>query len=165
MTKQSSKKTSQASRSTSDKLLANNRLARYQYEIFETLETGIQLLGTEVKSIRSGKSNLRDGFCLIRNGEIQLHNVHISPHNHAGKYFNHDPLRIRKLLVHKKEIEKLKVSLEQKGLTLIPLTLYLKGSWIKLTIGLCKGRKLHDKRQEERRKQDIKDMRSALSRF
>nr|YP_009530714.1 SsrA-binding protein [Paulinella micropora]AXY63403.1 SsrA-binding protein [Paulinella micropora] len=165
MTKQSSKKTSQASRSTSNKLLANNRLARHQYEIFETLETGIQLLGTEVKSIRSGKSNLRDGFCLIRNGEIQLYNVHISPHNHAGKYFNHDPLRIRKLLAHKKEIEKLKVSLEQKGLTLIPLTLYLKGSWIKLTIGLCKGRKLHDKRQEERRKQDIKDMRSALSRF
>nr|AUG32451.1 SsrA-binding protein [Paulinella longichromatophora] len=163
-TKQGGKKTSQASRDISNKLLANNRFARHQYEIFEILETGIQLLGTEVKSIRLGKSNLRDGFCLIRNGEIQLHNVHISPHTHASNYFNHDPLRVRKLLAHKKEIDKLRIALDKKGLTLIPLTLYLKGSWIKLTIGLGKGRKLHDKRQEERRKQDEKDMRSALSR-
>ena len=77
------------------KLLADNRQARHQYEILETLETGIELLGTEVKAIRAGKANLRDGFCLIRNGELQLHNAHISPHTHAGSYFNHDPLRTR----------------------------------------------------------------------
>jgi SsrA-binding protein len=109
--------------------------------------------------------NLRDGFCLIRKGELQLHNVHISPHSHAGAYFNHDPLRVRKLLAHGREIEKLRVALEQKGLTLIPLNLHLKGSWIKATIGLGKGRKLHDKRQEERRKQDIKDAKAAVARL
>jgi SsrA-binding protein len=147
------------------KLLADNRFARHQYEILETLETGIELLGTEVKSIRAGQVNLRDGFCLIRNGELQLHNVHISPHSHAGRFFNHDPLRVRKLLAHRKEIERLRTALEQKGLTLIPLNLHLKGSWIKVSLGLGKGRKLHDKRQEERRKQDIKDARAAIARL
>ena len=147
------------------KLMADNRFARHQYEILETLECGIELLGTEVKSIRAGQCNLRDGFCLIRNGELQLHNVHISPHSHAGRFFNHEPLRVRKLLAHRREIEKLRVALDQKGLTLIPLNLHLKGSWIKLTIGLAKGRKLHDKRHEERRKQDIKDAKAAIARL
>jgi SsrA-binding protein len=109
--------------------------------------------------------NLRDGFCLIRNGEMQLHNVHISPHSHAGRYFNHDPLRVRKLLAHRREIDKLRGALDQKGLTLIPLNVHLKGSWIKVTIGLGKGRKLHDKRQEERRKQDVKETRAAIARL
>ncbi len=118
-----------------------------------------------MKSIRAGHCNLRDGFCLIRKGELQLHNVHISPHTHAGAYFNHEPLRVRKLLAHRREIEKLRVALDQKGLTLIPLNLHLKGSWIKLTIGLAKGRKLHDKRHEERRKQDIKDAKAAIARL
>ena len=131
MSKKQNKKSIEANRH-----LAENRYARHQYEIFETLETGIQLLGTEVKSIRSGNTNLRDGFCLIRHGELQLHNVHISSLKHAGKFFNHDPLRVRKLLAHRKEILKLKKNLEKKGLTLIPLKLYLKGSWIKLSIGL-----------------------------
>jgi SsrA-binding protein len=147
------------------KLLADNRFARHQYEILETLETGIELLGTEVKSIRAGQVNLRDGFCLIRRGELQLHNVHISPHSHAGRFFNHEPLRVRKLLAHRKEIERLRIALEQKGLTLIPLNLHLKGSWIKLNLGLGKGRKLHDKRQEERNKQDMKDARAAIARL
>jgi len=148
-----------------NRLLADNRLARHQYEILETLETGVELLGTEVKSIRAGQVNLRDGFCLIRNGELQLHNVHISPHSYAGRYFNHDPLRVRKLLAHRREIDRLRGALDQKGLTLIPLNVHLKGSWLKVTIGLGKGRKLHDKRQEERRKQDMKDARAAIARL
>jgi SsrA-binding protein len=158
-------KTGKAARDAANRLLADNRFARHQYEILETLETGIELVGTEVKSIRAGKANLRDGFCLIRNGELQLHNVHISPHSHAGAYFNHEPLRTRKLLAHRREIDRLRVALEQKGLTLIPLNLHLKGSWIKLTLGLAKGRKLHDKRQEEKRKQDAREVRSALARL
>ncbi len=154
-----------AQRDAANRLLADNRFARHQYEILETLECGIELLGTEVKSIRAGQVNLRDGFCLVRGGELQLHNVHISPHSHAGAYFNHEPLRVRKLLAHRREIERLRVALDQKGLTLIPLNLHLKGSWIKLTLGLAKGRKLHDKRAEERRKQDAKETRAAISRY
>jgi SsrA-binding protein len=150
---------------TGNRLLADNRLARHQYDILETLETGIELLGTEVKSIRAGKANLRDGFCLIRNGELQLHNVHISPHSHAGSYFNHDPLRVRRLLAHRREIDKLRGALEQKGLTLIPLNLKLKGSWIKVTLGLGRGRKLHDKRQQEKSRQEARETRAAIARL
>lgn len=159
------KAAARARRNEANRLLADNRFARHQYEILETLECGIELLGTEVKSIRAGQVNLRDGFCLVRGGELQLHNVHISPHSHAGAYFNHDPLRVRKLLAHRREIDKLRGALDQKGLTLIPLNLHLKGSWIKLTIGLGKGRKLHDKRQEERRKQDARETRAAIARL
>ncbi len=165
MAKLTGKQARAAKRAAANKLLADNRLAKHQYEILETLETGIELLGTEVKSIRSGQANLRDGFCLIRKGELQLHNVHISPHRHAGNYFNHDPLRTRKLLAHRKEIDKLKGKLEKKGLTLVPLNLHLKGSWIKLTIGLGKGRKLHDKRHEEKQKQVNREVKSALSNY
>ena len=165
MAKGGGKKNAKAQRDAANKLLADNRFARHQYEILETLETGVELLGTEVKSIRAGHCNLRDGFCLIRKGELQLHNVHISPHTHAGAYFNHEPLRVRKLLAHRREIEKLRVALDQKGLTLRPVNLHLKGSWSKLTIGLAKGRKLHDKRHEERRKQDIKDAKAAIARL
>ena len=149
----------------SQRLLADNRFARHQYDILETLETGIELLGTEVKSVRAGQANLRDGFCLIRGGELQLHNVHISPHSHAGRFFNHEPLRVRKLLAHRREIEKLRVALEQKGLTLIPLNLHLKGSWIKISLGLAKGRKLHDKRHEEKRRVEAKEARAAIARL
>jgi SsrA-binding protein len=147
------------------RLLADNRLARHQYEILETLECGIELLGTEVKSVRAGQANLRDGFCLIRNGELQLHNVHISPHSHAGRFFNHEPLRVRRLLAHRREIEKFRVALEQKGLTLIPLNLHLKGSWIKISLGLARGRKLHDKRHEEKRRVEAKEARAAIARI
>jgi len=165
MPKTKAKNSKAAARASSNKRLADNRLARHQYEIFETLETGIELLGTEVKSIRAGKTNLRDGFCLIRKGELQLHNVHISPHKQASNYFNHDPLRVRKLLAHRREIDKFKGQLDRKGLTLIPLSLHLKGSWIKLIIGLGKGRKLHDKRQEEKKKQADRDVKAALERY
>ena len=161
----SEKAAAAAARAAANRMLADNRQARHQYEILETLETGIELVGTEVKSIRNGKANLRDGFCLIRNGELQLHNVHISPHTHAGSYFNHDPLRTRKLLAHRREIDKLRGLVDQKGLTLIPLNIHLKGSWIKLTIGLGKGRKLHDKRAAEKEKQSKKDVKAAMERY
>lgn len=146
------------------KVLSDNRQARFQYEILETFEAGVELLGTEVKSIRAGKVNLRDGFALVRNGEVWLHNVHISPHQQAGQFFNHDPLRTRKLLLHKGEITKLIGKVEQKGLTLVPLKLYLKQGWIKLTLGLARGKKLHDKRETERRRQDQRDIQRALKR-
>jgi len=165
MAKGAGKKAAKAARDAANRLLADNRLARHQYEILETLETGIELVGTEVKSIRAGQANLRDGFILIRQGEMQLHNVHISPHSHAGAYFNHDPLRVRRLLAHRREIDRLRVAVDQKGLTLIPLNLHLKGSWIKVTIGLGRGRKLHDKRHEEKRKQEAKEARAAIARY
>ncbi len=146
------------------KRLAENRYAKFQYEILETIEAGIELLGTEVKSVRNGKANLRDGYCSFRDGEILLLNVHISPHTNVGSFFNHEPLRNRKLLLHKKEIIKLKSNTEKKGLTIIPLSIYLKGSWIKLTIGIGKGKKLHDKRQADKQKVINREIKSALQR-
>ena len=116
MAKGGGKKSAKAQRDAANKLLADNRFARHQYEILETLECGLELFGTEVKSIRAGQSNLRDGFCLIRKGELQLHNVHISPHSHASAFFNHEPLRVRKLLAHRREIDKMRIALDQKGL-------------------------------------------------
>ncbi len=165
MSKARNKKKSNSGKIKPARNLAENRYARYQYEILETLETGIELLGTEVKSIRAGKINLKDGFCLIRNGNLVLHNVHISIFSNAGNFFNHEPLRVRKLLAHRKEINRLDIKLNQKGLTLIPLTIYLKGSWIKMKIGLGKGRKLHDKRETEKRKQSDREMKTVLARF
>ena len=146
------------------KRVAENRYAKFQYEILETIEAGIELLGTEVKSIRNGNVNLRDGYCSIRDSEILLLNVHISPHKNVGSFFNHDPLRNRKLLLHKKEIIRLKSNTEKKGLTIIPLSIYLKGSWIKLTIGIGKGKKLYDKRQSEKQKDIKREMKIALKR-
>ncbi len=146
------------------KLLAQNKYARFQYEIINTIEAGIALLGTEVKSIRNGKANLRDGYCTFRNNEILLKNVHISPHKNVGDFFNHDPLRERKLLLHSNEIIKLKINSEKKGLTIIPLSIYLKGSWIKLKIGIGKGKKIHDKRQADKAKNIKREIRSALIR-
>ncbi|MBD2159339.1 MAG: SsrA-binding protein SmpB [Limnothrix sp.] len=146
------------------KIVADNRQARYEYEILATYEAGVELKGTEVKSIRAGKVNLRDGFALIRNGEALLLNVHISPHDTTGSYFNHDPRRTRKLLLHKEEIRKLVGQVDQKGLTLVPLRMYLKGGWVKVAIGLARGKKLHDKREDLKRKQDQRDMERALKR-
>jgi len=165
MSKSKNKKSVKSEPSKANKRLAENRFAHYQYEILETLETGIELLGTEVKSIRAGNTNLRDGFCLIRKGELHLHNVHIAPIKNAGSFFNHEPLRIRKLLAHRQEIYKLNSQVNKKGLSLIPLAIHLKGSWIKVKIGLGKGRKLHDKRENEKRKQENKETKSALARF
>lgn len=147
------------------KIISDNRQARYLYEIIETYEAGVQLVGTEVKSIRAGKVNLRDGYALIRNGEAWLTNVHISPYDTTGKYFNHEAKRDRKLLLHKKEINKLIGALQEKGLTLVPLKMYLKGEWVKVSLGLGKGKKLHDKRETIKRREDQREMQRALKRF
>lgn len=140
------------------KVVTDNRKARFQYEILEVFEAGIELTGTEVKSIRAGRANIRDGYAHVKNGEVSLLNIHISPLTGVGKYFNHEPLRPRKLLLHKREINKLIGLTEQKGLTLIPLKLYLKRGWVKVSIGLAKGKKLHDKREDIKKRQDKRDM-------
>jgi len=147
------------------KIVSDNRQARYLYEILETYEAGIELKGTEVKSIRQGKANLRDGYALMRNGEAWLLNVHISPHTTASEYFNHEPRRTRKLLLHKQEIRKLIGKVEQQGLTLIPLKMYLQKGLVKVTIGLGKGKKLHDKREDLKQRQDKREMERALKRY
>jgi SsrA-binding protein len=146
------------------KIVTDNRQARYLYEILETYEAGVQLTGTEIKSIRAGRVNLKDGYALIRNGEAWLINVHISPYEASGSYFNHEPRRTRKLLLNRKEINKLIGLVEQKGLTLVPLKMYFKNSWIKISIGLGRGKKLHDKRESLKQKQDQRDMARALKR-
>lgn len=146
------------------KVVSDNRQARYLYEILETYEAGIELKGTEVKSIREGRSNIRDGYALIRNGEAWLINVHVSPHPTTSQYFNHDPRRTRKLLLHKQEIRKLIGKVEQQGLTLVPLKMYLKNGKAKISIGLARGKKLHDKRQDLKQRQDKRDMQRAMKR-
>ncbi len=147
------------------KIISDNRQARFLYEILDTYEAGIQLMGSEVKSIRAGKINLQDGYALIRNGEAWLINVHISPYQASGNYFNHEPRRTRKLLLKRKEISKLIGQVEQKGLTLIPLKMYFKGGWIKVSIGLGKGKKLHDKRETMKRRDDQREMARAMKRY
>jgi SsrA-binding protein len=134
------------------KLVSDNRQARFQYEILETFEAGLVLQGTEVKAIRAGKVNLRDGFAQVRDDEAWLYNVHISPHQSASQFFNHEPLRIRKLLLHRLEINKLIGKVEQKGLTIVPLKMYLKKGKVKVTIGVGRGKKLHDKRDDLKKK-------------
>ncbi|ADI63243.1 SsrA-binding protein SmpB [Trichormus azollae] len=147
------------------KVITDNRQARYLYEILETYEVGIQLTGTEVKSIRAGKVNLKDGYGLIRNGEAWLINAHISPYTSSGQYFNHEPRRTRKLLLHRQEIRKLIGKVEQQGLTLVPLKMYLQGGWVKLSIGLGKGKKVHDKREDIKRRQDQRDIQRAMKSY
>lgn len=146
------------------KIISDNRQARFLYEILETYEVGIELQGTEVKSIRAGKVNLRDGFATLRDGEVWLMNVHISPYEKSSQFFNHEPRRNRRLLMHNWEIRKLIGQVEQKGLTLVPLKMYLKGSWVKVSLGLGKGKKLHDKRETLKRRQDDRDIARAMKR-
>ncbi|MBD0335452.1 MAG: SsrA-binding protein SmpB [Cyanobacteria bacterium Co-bin13] len=147
------------------KVISDNRQARFEYEILETFETGVELLGSEVKSIRQGKVNLRDGFALIRDGEVWLHNVHISPHETTNKAYNHEAKRTRKLLMRRDEIRKLIGKVEQQGLTLVPLKMYLKRGWIKLNLALVKGKKLHDKRESVKRKEASREIERAMKRF
>lgn len=146
------------------KIVSDNRQARFRYEILETYEAGIELKGTEVKSIREGRVNLRDGFALIRDGQAWLLNVHISPYQSSSLYFNHDPLRNRRLLLHRKEIRKLIGKVEQEGLTLVPLKMYLKRGFVKISLGLGRGKKLHDKRETLKERQDKRDMARAMKR-
>lgn len=130
-----------------NKTLAENRKARHDYFVEEAYEAGIELVGTEVKSIREGKANLKDSYAEIRNGEVFLRNMHISPYEH-GNIFNRDPLRDRKLLLHKIQILKLTAYATQQGYTLIPLSLYLKNGRVKVNLGVAKGKKNYDKRQD-----------------
>jgi SsrA-binding protein len=144
------------------KVVADNRKARFQYEILDTYEAGIELLGTEVKSIREGRVNLRDGFAQVRDAEVWLQNVHISPSKNTSQVFNHEPRRTRKLLLHRDEIRRLIGKTEQKGLTLVPLKMYLKRGWVKVTLALGRGKKLHDKRESLKQKQAKRDVQRAL---
>ena len=128
------------------KQVAQNKKAYHEYFVLEKFEAGIELYGTEVKSIRQGTINLKDAFCTIKDGQLFVRGMHISPYE-KGNIFNRDPVRARRLLMHKNEIMKLYGRIKQEGLTLIPLSVYFKNSIVKLGLGLCKGKKLHDKRE------------------
>ena len=134
------------------KIIAKNPTARHNYTITDTFEAGIVLTGTEIKSIRNGKANLKDSYAIIKNGEVFIVGMHISPYEH-GNIFNKDPLRTRKLLLNKKEINKLFGLIKQQGLSLVPISLYFKGSLVKIELGIGKGKKLYDKREEIAKKE------------
>ncbi len=138
-------------RSKGTKTIAENRKARHDYFVLETYEAGIELVGTEVKSIRQGSVNLKDSWCSIDKGELWVKGMHISPYE-KGNIFNRDPMRVRKLLMHRREINKLFGIVKQDGLSLIPLSLYFKDSKVKMQLGLCKGKKLYDKRDAAAKK-------------
>ncbi|MBR6872755.1 MAG: SsrA-binding protein SmpB [Ruminococcus sp.] len=143
------------------KQIADNRKARHDYFILEQIECGIELVGTEVKSLRRGGVNLKDAWCSVDNGEMWVKGMHISPYE-QGNIFNRDPMRVRRLLLHKKEINRLYGKVKQEGLTLIPLTLYFKGSRVKVALGLCKGKKLYDKRDDMAQKAAARDIDRAM---
>jgi SsrA-binding protein len=143
------------------KQLAQNKKAYHDYFIEETFEAGIVLQGTEIKSIRAGKVNLKDSFAKIEQGELNLHNMHVSPYE-QGNRFNHDPLRTRKLLLHRKEINKLIGETKEVGYTIVPLKIYLKNGFAKVLIGLGKGKKQYDKREDLKKKEAKRDIERAF---
>ncbi|MBR2255975.1 MAG: SsrA-binding protein SmpB [Blautia sp.] len=144
---------------TGVKLIANNKKARHDYFIEDTLEAGIALAGTEVKSLRMGKCSIKESYVRIEKGEVYVHGMNISPYE-KGNIFNKDPLRVRKLLLHRHEIRKLDAKLKEKGMTLVPLQIYFKNSLVKIEIGLARGKKLYDKRADIAKK----DMRREAER-
>lgn len=139
------------------KQAASNRKAFHDYFVLERYEAGIELFGTEVKSIRAGTLNLKDSYCSIKNGELFVRGMHISPYE-KGNIFNRDPDRVRRLLMHKSEIRKLNARVMQEGVALIPLSVYFKDSRVKMELGLCKGKKLYDKRESDAKRQAERDM-------
>ena len=143
-------------------LIAKNPTAKHDYTIIDTIETGIVLTGTEIKSIRSGKVNLKDSYASIQNGEVFVHSMHISPYEH-GNIFNKDPMRDRKLLLNKNEIRKLIGLIKQKGFTLVPISIYFKGSFVKLELGIGKGKKLYDKREDLKKKDQERYMKQHIN--
>ena len=145
----------------STKVITDNRKARHDYFVIETYEAGIELFGTEVKSLRAGTVNLKDSYCEIDKGEMFALGVHIS-HYEQGNIFNRDPLRPKKLLMHKSEIMKLTGLISREGYTLVPLSLYFKGSRVKVAVGLCKGKKLYDKREDIARKYANRSIERAM---
>lgn len=143
------------------KIITLNRKARHDYFVLETYEAGIELFGTEVKSIRAGAVNLKDSYCDIDDGEIFVCGMHISPYE-KGNIFNKDPYRSRKLLMHKKEIIKLYSQRKEDGITVVPLSLYFKGSKVKMELGVCKGKKLYDKREDAAKRDAKREMDRAV---
>ena len=150
-----------APRKTGIKPVAQNRKAFHDYFVEERFEAGIELFGTEVKSIRLGQLNLKDAYCTVKDGQLFLRGMHISPYE-KGNIFNRDPVRPRRLLMHKKEILKLYGRLKQDGLALVPLSVYLKDSRVKVELGLCRGKKLYDKRDSAAKKDAERDMARAM---
>lgn len=148
-------------KTSGERVIAENRQARHEYFVLEALEAGIELVGTEVKSIRLGGVNLKDSWCEIRDGQIYAVGVHISPYE-KGNIFNRDPRRDRRILIHKSEIRRLYDKVRQEGLTIVPLKLYYKGSRVKMEIGLCKGKKLYDKRDDMAKRQTERDIERIL---
>lgn len=142
-------------------LITQNRKARHDYTVIETIEAGMVLKGTEIKAIRNRRVNLKDGYVRIRDGEAYLVNVHISPYE-QGNLFNHDPLRTRKLLMHKKQIAKLTAETKNTGVTLIPLKLYIKNGFAKVLVGVAKGKKQYDKRQDLKQKDMNREINRTL---
>lgn len=143
------------------KVVAQNRRARHDYHIEETMEAGLVLTGTEIKSIRAGRVNLKDSFARIQNGEVFLYNMHISPYEQGNRY-NHDPLRTRKLLLHRRQINKLIGLTKEKGYTLVPLKIYLKNGLAKLDLAIGKGKKLYDKRESMKKRDAEREAQRAL---
>jgi len=148
-------------KATGVKVAAQNRKAYHEYFILERFEAGIELFGTEVKSIRAGTLNLKDSYCTTKDGELFVRSMHISPYE-KGNIFNRDPMRPRRLLMHKREILKLSARVQQEGLTLIPLSIYFKDSRVKLELGLCQGKKLHDKRESDAKRGAEREMERAI---
>lgn len=143
------------------KTISTNKKAFHDYFVEESLEAGIELMGTEVKSLRQGTVNLKDAWCSIVDGELYVNGMHISPYEH-GNIFNRDPMRVRRLLVHKRETLRLFGLMKQQGYTLIPLSLYFKGSRVKVQVGLCRGKKLYDKREDAARRDMKREAERAL---
>ncbi|MBD3347715.1 MAG: SsrA-binding protein SmpB [Candidatus Eisenbacteria bacterium] len=143
------------------KVIAKNKRARHDYHIVDSMEAGIILRGTEVKSVRQGKVQLIDGYARVENGELYLHGVHISPYEQGGRY-NVDPRRVRKLLMHKNEIARLERQVMEKGMALIPLSVYLKRGKVKVEVGVCRGKKRYDKRETIKRRDAARDAERAL---
>jgi SsrA-binding protein len=139
------------------KLIAQNKKAYHDYFIIDTYEAGIELFGTEVKSVRKGSVNLRDSFCTVEKGELIAHGIHISPYE-QGNIFNQEPLRKKRLLMHKREINRLAMNINKEGYTLVPLSLYFVKSWVKVELGLCKGKKLYDKRESDALREAERDI-------
>jgi SsrA-binding protein len=143
------------------KVIAENRKARHDYDLVETFEAGIALVGTEVKAIREGRVNLRDSYGRVEGGEVFVHNIHISPYSHRG-YADHEPMRRRKLLLHKAEIRKLIGKTVERGFTLVPVRLYFKNGRVKVAVSLARGKKTHDKRETIRRRETERETRRAI---
>lgn len=143
------------------KTITTNKNAYHEYFVIESFEAGIELTGTEIKSIRAGGVNLKDAWCSVDDGQMLIKQMHISPYNH-GNIFNKDPMRVRRLLLHKREIMRLFGLVKQDGLALVPLSLYFKGSLVKVQLGLCKGKKLYDKRAVAAEKSANREMQRAI---